>query len=68
VIDAVRCARLALDRGLGGPLEAVAAFTMKHPPRQLRDSEAGLALERFLAGEEENHTPPPPKEGPRRRP
>jgi myo-inositol-1-phosphate synthase len=67
VIDAVRCARLALDRGLGGPLEAVAAFTMKHPPRQLRDSEASLALERFLSGEEENHTPPPPKEGPRRR-
>jgi myo-inositol-1-phosphate synthase len=49
-IDAIRCAKLGLDRGLGGPLEAVSAFTMKHPPRQLRDSEARIALEAFIAG------------------
>jgi myo-inositol-1-phosphate synthase len=49
-IDAIRCAKLALDRGIGGPLEAVAAFTMKHPPRQMRDSEAREALEAFIRG------------------
>jgi myo-inositol-1-phosphate synthase len=49
-IDAIRCAKLGLDRGIGGPLEAVSAFAMKHPPRQLRDSEARLALEAFIAG------------------
>jgi len=49
-IDAIRCAKVALDRGIGGPLEAVSAFTMKHPPRQMRDDEARLALEEDLAG------------------
>ena len=49
-IDAIRCAKVGLDRGLGGPLEAVSAFTMKHPPRQMRDSEARTALEAFIAG------------------
>ena len=47
-IDAIRCARLALDRGIGGPLEAVSAFTMKSPPRQMRDSEARLELASFI--------------------
>ena len=50
-IDAIRCARLALDRGIGGPLEAASAFSMKHPPRQMRDSEARLALEEFIRGD-----------------
>jgi len=49
-IDAIRCAKVALDRGIGGPLEAVSAFTMKHPPRQMRDEEARRALEEYLAG------------------
>lgn len=53
VIDAVRCAKVGLDRGLGGPLEEVSAVTMKRPPRQMRDDEARVALERFLAS-----TPP----------
>ncbi len=47
-IDAIRCARLALDRGIGGPLHEVCAFTMKSPPRQMRDSEALEALERWI--------------------
>jgi myo-inositol-1-phosphate synthase len=51
VIDAVRCAKLALDRGLAGPIEAASAYAMKSPPRQLRDEEARVALERFIAGE-----------------
>jgi myo-inositol-1-phosphate synthase len=48
-IDAIRCAKLALDRGEGGPLEAISSFAMKHPPRQMRDSEARELLERWIA-------------------
>jgi len=51
VIDAVRCARLALDRGIAGPLEAVSAYYMKSPPRQMRDSDAREACDAFIAGE-----------------
>jgi myo-inositol-1-phosphate synthase len=50
-IDCIRCAKLALDRGLGGPLLEVSAFTMKHPPKQWRDTEARERLERWIAGE-----------------
>ena len=49
VIDAVRCAKLALDRGLAGPIESASAYYMKSPPRQLRDEEARRALEEFIA-------------------
>lgn len=51
VIDAVLCTKLALDRKISGPLEAVSACTMKHPPKQMRDSEAFTALKQFIAGE-----------------
>ncbi|MEM7588751.1 MAG: inositol-3-phosphate synthase [Myxococcota bacterium] len=47
-IDAIRCAQLGIDRGLRGPIEAISACTMKHPPKQMRDSEAHRALEDFL--------------------
>jgi myo-inositol-1-phosphate synthase len=47
-IDAIRCAKLALDRKLAGPLEAVCAFTMKSPPRQMRDIDARRDLEAFI--------------------
>jgi myo-inositol-1-phosphate synthase len=50
-IDCIRCAKLARDRGLGGPLDEISAFTMKHPPRQLRDNLARDLLERWIAGE-----------------
>ena len=50
VIDAVRCARQGLDRGIGGPLEAPSAYFMKSPPRQLRDSVAHDACEAFING------------------
>jgi myo-inositol-1-phosphate synthase len=53
VIDAVRCAKLGLDRGLAGPLDAVSAYFMKSPPRQMRDSEARERTERFIKGEPE---------------
>jgi len=51
VIDALRCAKLALDRGIGGPLIEASACAMKHPPHQMSDTEAREALERFIAGE-----------------
>ena len=50
VIDAVRCAKLALQRGLGGPIEPVSAYYMKSPPKQMRDSDAREACEAFIAG------------------
>jgi myo-inositol-1-phosphate synthase len=50
VIDAVRCARLALDRGEAGALEAVSAYYMKTPPVQLRDSVARERCEAFIQG------------------
>jgi len=49
-IDAIRCAKLALDRGIGGPLLEISAVTMKHPPQQFRDSVARENLERWIAG------------------
>jgi myo-inositol-1-phosphate synthase len=50
VIDAVRCAKLALDRGIGGPLVAPSAYYMKNPPQQLRDSVAHEACSAFIEG------------------
>jgi len=50
VIDALRCAKLALDRGEGGPLVAPSAYYMKSPPRQFRDSVALEAVDAFIEG------------------
>ncbi|MBR9982502.1 MAG: inositol-3-phosphate synthase [Desulfatitalea sp.] len=47
-IDAIRCAKLALDRGLGGALEAPSAYFCKHPPRQFTDDEAYQMIEAFI--------------------
>ncbi|PSG98311.1 inositol-3-phosphate synthase [Thermoplasmatales archaeon SW_10_69_26] len=49
-IDAIRCAKLALDRGIGGPLEEISAYTMKHPPVQYEDNLARDLVERFIQG------------------
>jgi myo-inositol-1-phosphate synthase len=49
-IDAIRCAKLGLDRKLGGPLREISAFCMKHPPEQMRDIDAQRAVEAFIAG------------------
>ena len=51
VIDAVRCAKLALDRGVGGPLLGPSAYFMKSPPVQYTDSEAHELVEAFIRGE-----------------
>jgi myo-inositol-1-phosphate synthase len=49
VIDAVRCAKLGLDRGLSGALEGPSAYFMKSPPVQHRDEEARHLVEAFIA-------------------
>ncbi|MCL4367618.1 MAG: inositol-3-phosphate synthase [Actinobacteria bacterium] len=49
VIDAVRCCKLALDRGMSGTLEPAAAYFMKSPPKQYTDDEARDLLEAFIA-------------------
>jgi myo-inositol-1-phosphate synthase len=51
VIDAIRCLRLARDRKIGGPLFSIAAYTMKHPPRQIADDIARERVEKFISGE-----------------
>jgi len=50
VIDAVRCAKLALDRGIGGVLEGPSSYFMKSPPQQFTDHEAGERTEAFIRG------------------
>jgi myo-inositol-1-phosphate synthase len=50
VIDAVRLAKLARDRGIGGPLTGPCAYLMKSPPRQYPDEEAHRLVEAFIAG------------------
>ncbi|EFC81705.1 inositol-3-phosphate synthase [Parafrankia sp. EUN1f] len=51
VIDAVRCAKVALDRGIGGPILSASSYFMKSPPEQYRDSEARDKVEAFIRGE-----------------
>jgi myo-inositol-1-phosphate synthase len=48
VIDAVRLAKLALNNGISGALEAPSAYLMKSPPKQIRDDEAREDIERFI--------------------
>jgi myo-inositol-1-phosphate synthase len=50
VIDAVRCAKLALDRGIGGALEGPSSYFMKSPPVQYSDNEARQLVEAFIEG------------------
>ncbi len=48
VIDAIRCAKLGLERGICGPLEAASAYYMKSPPEQMRDSLACELTDAFI--------------------
>ena len=52
VIDAIRCCKLALDRGLGGTLVGPSAYFMKSPPKQIHDDEAREMVEAFIRGED----------------
>jgi len=51
-IDAIRCCKLALERGKGGVLYSPSAYFMKHPPRQFSDDVAYRMLEEFIAGQD----------------
>ncbi len=53
VIDAVRCVKLAMDRGIGGALTGPSAYFMKSPPAQFTDTQAKALTEAFVAGDAE---------------
>lgn len=52
IIDAVRCAKIAMDRGVAGPLIGPSSYLMKTPPKQFRDDVAREMTEAFIRGEE----------------
>ena len=51
VIDAIRCCKLGLERGIGGQLTSISSYTMKHPPVQFTDDEAYENVEKFISGD-----------------
>jgi len=51
IIDALRAAKIAKDRGVGGPVVSASAYFMKSPPEQVADDIARVNLEKFIAGE-----------------
>jgi myo-inositol-1-phosphate synthase len=53
IIDAVRCAKIALDRGIAGPLLSASSYFMKSPPVQHADDVARQQVEQFIRGEVE---------------
>jgi myo-inositol-1-phosphate synthase len=53
VIDAIRCAKLALDRGIGGALYSPSSYFMKTPPKQFTDDQARANTEAFIRGEQD---------------
>jgi myo-inositol-1-phosphate synthase len=53
IIDAVRAAKIAKDRGIGGPLISPSSYFMKSPPEQFSDDDARDAVDRFISGEVE---------------
>ncbi|MBI5679883.1 MAG: inositol-3-phosphate synthase [Methanobacterium sp.] len=53
VIDAIRCCKLALERGISGQLTSISAYTMKHPPEQFIDEKAYEMVNEFIEGKRE---------------
>jgi myo-inositol-1-phosphate synthase len=62
VIDAIRCAQIAREQGLAGPVHPACSYYMKTPPIQIRDSEAREAVEAFIRGEDWERFFPPARE------
>jgi myo-inositol-1-phosphate synthase len=60
VIDAIRCAKIALDRGIGGALNGPSSYYMKSPPLQFTDDEGRELVEAFIRGDE---APPAKRRG-----
>ena len=54
VIDAIRCCKLALDRGLAGSIVAPSSYFMKSPPIQYSDEDAHRRVEEFIIGHEQH--------------
>jgi myo-inositol-1-phosphate synthase len=52
IIDAVRCAKIALDRGMSGPLVGPSSYFMKSPPKQFRDNVCRDMVEAFIRGDQ----------------
>jgi len=52
-IDAIRCCKIARDRGVGGPLLSISAYAMKHPLAQFPDNQAKAMVEEFIDGKRE---------------
>ncbi len=50
-IDMIRCAKVARDRGLAGPVDSASAYFCKHPPRQFTDDDARDLVESFIRGD-----------------
>jgi myo-inositol-1-phosphate synthase len=53
MIDAARCAKIAIDRGVSGPLESISAYCFKHPPVQMPYSTAKANFLEFVGGKRE---------------
>jgi myo-inositol-1-phosphate synthase len=51
IIDAIRCAKIALDRGIGGPILSASSYFMKSPPVQHDDDTAHDLVEKFIRGD-----------------
>jgi myo-inositol-1-phosphate synthase len=56
-VDAIRCCKLALDRGIGGVLHGPSAYFMKHPPKQYTDEQAYVMTEEFIRNAGSTHEP-----------
>lgn len=52
-IDGIRVCKIALDRGISGPLNSISSYIMKHPPEQYSDEEARMKTEEFIRDERE---------------
>ncbi len=63
VIDAVRCAKIGMDRGLKGALVAPSSYFMKSPPQQFPDDQARQRVEAFIAESSEQKPPVLPRKG-----
>jgi myo-inositol-1-phosphate synthase len=50
VVDVIRATKLALDRGISGPLISISSYCFKHPPKQVEDSTARRTVEEFIQG------------------
>ena len=52
IIDAIRACKIAMDRGIGGPIISASSYLMKSPPVQIADDEGRRRVEAFIRGDE----------------